>query len=164
MWNFWQNIIRLSCEGKFCRQSTRFSIQLVVHVQWLKDICQQLCEGDSKPDYERGMETCPRWSQSNQSTILWMFWKGLVELQMVEVTLLVGTKEEDLPNTEVQFDEVEITREKRKGVILSFLNIIMEEKWYFQRFIPRSWGWLDGCYDSSETTRRKMIDWRENCL
>jgi hypothetical protein len=67
-----------------------------------------------------------------------MFWKGLVELQMVEVTLLVGTKEEDLPNTEVQFDEVEITREKRKGVILSFLNIIMEEKWYFQRFIPRS--------------------------
>jgi hypothetical protein len=40
----------------------------------------------------------------------------------------------------------------------------MEEKWYFQRFIPRSWGWLDGCYDSSETTRRKMIDWRENCL
>jgi hypothetical protein len=38
-------------------------------------------------------------------------------------------KEEDLPNTEVQFDEVEITREKIKGVIPSFLSTIMKEKW-----------------------------------
>jgi hypothetical protein len=37
--------------------------------------------------------------------------------------------EEDLPNTEVQFDEVEIMREKRKGVIPYFLSTIMEEKW-----------------------------------
>jgi hypothetical protein len=46
--------------------------------------------------------------------------------------------EEDLPKTEVQLNDEEILKEKRKGVfssfLPSFLSTILEEKWYMWRF------------------------------
>jgi hypothetical protein len=53
------------------------------------------------------------------------FGKALLSSRWWEFPTWLEPKEEDLPNTEIQFEEEEIMKEKRKGVITSFLSTVM---------------------------------------
>lgn len=57
--------------------------------------------------------------------------KALLSSSWWEQPSWLERTEEGLPNTEVQFNEVEITREKRKGVIPYFLSTTMVTTAFF---------------------------------
>lgn len=69
--------------------------------------------------------------------------KALLSSSWWEQPSWLERTEEGLPNTEVQFNEVEITREKRKGVIPYFLSTTMVTTAFFPYCqILRITGWL----------------------